>query len=471
MRLRRGERGVAPGVVLLLGIGLASVGHAQEIALPDAVRQTLSANLDLAAQRRQLAAAREEIGLARSALLPQVGIGGGAQILDVDRSDSAQGNIEARTLLVEAGLSQVLYDEESWAGFSIQKHVYRGQVQQFEAFRLGVIQDAALAFLELDRLEQVLQIQERNRELTRDNLETSRSRIAAGWSSEREILRWQTQLASNDTDVRAAQVGVLQSRFALNRIRNLASEAPAPTRPATVEEYGFVYSSDAVAEAILTPEQDRRTRDFLVRFGLQRSPDLATLDASIDATERQLTARRRAFWVPSLSVNAGIDYFTNRGSSDYNQTEWIVQGLLTFPVVQGGAKIAGYRQARSALAGFRTQRRATAITLEQSIRSALAQASGSFETVGFAERGLAAARRNFELVDAAYTLGVASILDLLDAQSELLSAELGLVNATYGFLQDLLAAERQISFYAFLEAPAEVDALVGQLEQDLGIGP
>ena len=138
MRLRRGERGVAPGVVLLLGIGLASVGRAQEISLPDAVRQTLSANLDLAAQRRQLAAAREEIGLARSALLPQVGIGGGAQILDVDRSDSAQGNIEARTLLVEAGLSQVLYDEESWAGFTIQKHVYESRARDFEAFSLGV---------------------------------------------------------------------------------------------------------------------------------------------------------------------------------------------------------------------------------------------------------------------------------------------------------------------------------------------
>ncbi len=471
MRLGRGERGVARGVVLLLGVGLASVGRAQEISLPDAVRQTLSANLDLAAQRQQLAADREEIGLARSALLPQVGVGARYQILDDDRSDSARGNNEVRSLLFAAGLSQVLYDEESWAGFSIQKHVYRGQVQQLEAFRLSVIQQAGLAFLELDRSQRVLEIQERNRELTRENLETSRSRIAAGWSSEREILRWEVQLAGNDSDVRAAQVGVLQNRFALNRVRNLASEAPATTRPATVEEYGFVYSSDAVAEAVLAPEQDRRTRDFLVRLGLRRSPDLAALDASIEATERQLTAKRRAFWVPSLTVNAGIDHLTTRGDSDFNETEWIVKGLLTFPVVQGGAKIAGYRQARSALAGFRTQRRATAITLEQSIRSALAQASGSFETVGFAERALAAARRNFELVDASYTLGVASILDLLDAQSQLLTAELGLTNASYGFLEDLLAAERQISFYAFLEAPAEVDALVGQLEQDLGIGP
>jgi outer membrane protein TolC len=457
--------------VLLLGIAPASAVLAQEIALPDAVRQTLEANLDLAAKRQQLAAAREEIGLARSALLPQVGVGARYQVLDDNRSDSARGNNEARSLLVAAGLSQVLYDEESWAGFSIQKHVYRGQVQQFEAFRLGLIQDAAVAFLELDRAQRELRIQERNRELTRENLETSRSRIAAGWSSEREILRWETELAANDADVRAAQVGVLQSRFTLNRVRNLAAETPITAARATLAEYGFVYASDAIAEAVLTPEQDRRLRDVLVRVGLQRSPDLAVLDASIDATERQLTARRRAFWVPSLTLKAGIDHLANRGSSDLNQTEWGAQGLISFPLILGGAKIAGYKQARSALAGIRTQRRATAITLEEAIRSSLARASGSFETVGFAERAVAAARRNFELVDAAYTLGVASILDLLDAQDQQLSAELGLLEAAYGFLQDLLAAQRQLSFYAFLEEPAQVDAVIGRVEQELGLRP
>jgi outer membrane protein TolC len=149
----------------------------------------------------------------------------------------------------------------------------------------------------------------------------------------------------------------------------------------------------------------------------------------------------------------------------------VVRGNLAFPIFQGGAKFAGHDQARSQLASLRTQRRATAMSLEESIRSALAQASGSFEIVGFSKREVAAARRNFELVEASYTLGVASILDLLDAQSQLLTAELGLADATYGFLGDLIAAERELSYYAFLEPPAEVDALLNQLEQELGRQP
>jgi outer membrane protein TolC len=374
-------------------------------------------------------------------------------------------------VLLAAGVTQVLYDEGSWAGFAIQKHVYESQAREFEAFRLGVIEEAAGVFLELDRSQQVLGIQQRNRGFTRENLETSRSRIAAGWSGEREVLRWQTELAGNDRDVRQAQVGVLENRFALNRVRNRPPESPASTVPATIAEYGFVYGRDAIAEAIVVPEQDRRMRDVLVRVGLRRSPDLAALDASIAAAERQLTAKRRAFWVPSLNLSAGVDHMANRGTSDFEQTEWGAKGVLSFPVFQGGAKFAGHGQARSALASLRTERQATALALEESIRTALARASGSFESVGFAERQVAAARRNFELVEAAYTLGVASILDLLDAQSQLLTAELGLANAIYGFLEDLVAAERELSFYAFLEAPAEVDAVVDQLEQELGLQP
>jgi outer membrane protein TolC len=476
MHLSTIERQMLHGLVLILAALAASVALAQEkqMSLPDAVREALAANLDLAAQGQQLAAARQEIDLAQSRLLPQLGIGAEAALFGEERAESLGGDEVDRSVLVGAQLNQVLYDEEAWAGFTIQKHVYESQAQAFEASRLAVIQQAAGVFLELDRARRVLEIQERNREFTQENLETSRSRIAAGWSSEREILRWETELAGNDRDVRRAQVGVLSNLFALNRVRNRPLESKVSTAPATIDEYGFVYAREEIAKAIVDPDNDRRMRDALVRVGLQRSPELAALDASIAAAERQLTATRRAFYVPSLNLQAGVDHVKNRGTgdaSDFSQTEWSVRGTFFLPLVQGGARLAARSQARSALSGVRTERRATALSVEESIRSALAQASGSFESVGFAERQVEAARRNFELVEAAYTLGVASILDLLDAQEQLLSAELGLSNAIYFFLGDLIAAEASLSFYAFLEEPATVDAVVDPLVRQLARQP
>jgi outer membrane protein TolC len=470
----RSKLGAALGAALVLSGAPASIGRAAdpELSLSELARQAVAANLDLASRRRELAAARQEIGLARSPLLPQVDVGARGQILDDDRPDEVRGNNVDKSLLVGAGLSQVLYDENSWAGFQAQQHIYEGQVQELNAFQLMVVQDAASAFLELDRAQQVLRIEQQNRDLTKQNLETSRARIAAGYSSEREVLRWESQLASNDLNVRAAEVAVLQSRFELNRIRNVPPEEIATLREASIEEYGFVYASEEIAAAIAEPEQDRRMRDFLARLGLRHSPDLKALNASIAAAERQLTASRRAFWVPSLSLSAGVDHLTNNSSDEeFNATEWVAKGVLSFPLFQGGAKFAGLEQSGETVASLRTARSATALALDQSIRAALAQASGAFESVGFASRQLSTARRNFELVDPSYKLGVASILALLDAQQLLLTAELTLANARYGFLRDLIAAERALSFYAFLEPTEDVEAVIADLARELGLQP
>jgi len=468
MRSRRSACRAVIAIALWAFMLAADRADATEVTLPDAVREAIASNLDLIAQRQALAAARQAIGLARSALLPQVQVGARAEYLEDDRSNSLTGKTKDGSVTAGAELSQVLYDEGSWAGFDIQKHVYEGRVQQLESFQLGVIQDAAISFLELDRSQRVLEIQERNREITRRNRGTSESRIAAGWSSDREILRWDTQLATNDTDVRTAQVLVLQNRFELNRVRNLSPEESVSTRPATIDELGFVYERDTITAAVATPENDRRMRDFLARVGLRRSPELAAISSSIAAAERQLTASRRAFWIPSLTFGAGVNHQLHRTSSEeFNETQWGVNSVLAFPLFAGGAKFSGLEQASEVLASLRTQRRATAQSLEQTIRSAFAQASGTFESVGFAERQVAAARRNFELVDSSYTLGVASILDLLDAQAQLLTAELGLINASYGFLEDLIVAERGISFYAFLEPPDDVTNLLDELEFEL----
>jgi outer membrane protein TolC len=276
----------------LLSVALAAEVQAEDpqLSLPEAVRQAIESNLDLIAQRRALDSARAEIGLARAPLLPQADFGARGQLLDAERSDEARGNNREGSFLIGAGVSQIVYDEKSWAGFTIQKHVYDGRVKQLESSELAVIESAATAFLEVSRSQRALEIQLRNRELTVENLEKSRARIAAGWSSEREVLRWETQLAGNDADVRTAQVSVLQSRMELNRVRNRPPEADLAASHPRLEEYGFVYADETIATAVQTSELDRRMRDFLVRVGIGRSPDLAAIDASIAAAERQLTA-------------------------------------------------------------------------------------------------------------------------------------------------------------------------------------
>ena len=71
------------GSIVLAAAPFAATARADEpLSLTEAVRQTLGANLELTAERQALAAAREEIGLARAPLLPRADFGARGQHLD-----------------------------------------------------------------------------------------------------------------------------------------------------------------------------------------------------------------------------------------------------------------------------------------------------------------------------------------------------------------------------------------------------
>jgi len=449
--------------------------EAATLGLADAVRQVLDGNLDLVARRRNLAADEEEIRIVRARLLPQVDLGGRAQLIEDDRSDADRGNTTERSVAVAAKLTQVIYDESDWADYTIQKHVYAEQRAQFDAYEDGLVQNAAKVFLELDRARAQLEIQQHNRELTARNLETSKARIAAGWSSEREVLRWESQLAMNDADIIDARTQVLVSRFALNRLRNLPAESPITPAPASVAEHGFVYAREAIERAIAAPEKDLELRDLLVAIGLARSPELAQVDAAIAASERLLTANKRAFWVPSVTAAAGIDHLaaSSSGSNapDFHETEWGVGANLLFPLVEGGAKFTRLSQTGESLSALRIERRATIQAIDENIRSAFATASGAYQNIAAARRQEAAAGRNFELVSESYVLGMDTILSLLDAQTQLLNANLAVTNSIYAFLRALIDAEKEMALYPFLESDAEMTALLDQIERQLPSAP
>jgi len=466
------------GGVLLTAAALGSLlagatpSGAQEpkLSLVSAVTEALASNPDLAAQRRGLAADREEVSLARSVLLPQVQVGGTGQVLDSERAAGNRGNSTKESLSAQASVSQILYDEDSWAAFQAQQHTFDQQQEQYEEFRLGIAQEAALAFFSLDQSLALLQIQQTNRELTLQNLETTRARVATGVSSSRELLRWQSQLAQNEIGVEQERTFSLSNRFELNRVRSRPREEAVDPVAASVDAHGFVYARDAISQAILEPEGDRKLRDYLVRVGIGRSPTVRAIDAALLAQERILTAKRRAFWVPSLGLSAGVDHLVNSGSGSgsFNETEYGVSAQLSFPVFAGGAKPAGLRQASEGAASLRLARRSQVETLGQEIRASFAEASGAYRSVAYAEQQKAAATKNFELVYESYQLGVASYLDLLDAQDQGLTAQTSYVNALYSFLTQLVEAETQIAFFPFLEDPTDVETVVQGLERAVG---
>jgi hypothetical protein len=75
--------------------------------------------------------------------------------------------------------------------------------------------------------------------------------------------------------------------------------------------------------------------------------------------------------------------------------------------------------------------------------------------------------KNLDLVTDSYSLGVVSVIDLIDAQASALVSSQVAANAVYNFLIDLMELERAANHFDFFRTREERDAWLERLEKYL----
>ena len=73
----------------------------------------------------------------------------------------------------------------------------------------------------------------------------------------------------------------------------------------------------------------------------------------------------------------------------------------------------------------------------------------SYPSIQLSRDAAVASDKNLELVTDSYERGILSIIDLLDAQNQALSANLAAANSIYDFLVDLMKVQRSLGMFVF----------------------
>jgi len=189
-------------------------------------------------------------------------------------------------------------------------------------------------------------------------------------------------------------------------------------------------------------ERDTPPLDVLKERALKKRPDVKSVETQVQISEKQIDVTRGAYW-PSVSV-AGVYSGTEQSpeTASYNK-ESIWGGVtLNFPIFEGGLRRAEVRESesryRQAVFQYRDFVKSVNVEVENTYLDLIAQ-KGIYKS---AQDQLAYAEDNIRAVAKQFEFGLASSLDVIDANNLLISAQKLMADATYNYQYFILRLQR-----------------------------
>jgi outer membrane protein len=443
---------------------------ADSLSLLGAMRAALEANPALEASRQRRGSAADDVGIARANLLPSLKASALRTRIDEDRASPLTQAEDSTSAGLD--LTQVIYSERAWAGYSIAKSLSQAQEHQQRTDMLDTLTDAATAYLNLLRTKSVEDVRRRNVENTRKNLETSRVREEVGLSGRSDYLRWVAQLAQDKQNLLAAESQRRQAETEVLRILHRPASQTFSTAESGLDDPLTLISSPRTQSFLDTPAKWGVFMDYAVDAALANAPEIAQANSVLDARKRQLTSAGRAYYIPDIALAASGSSFTEKSGAGSeamvgapDDESWNVTLQATLPIFTGGLRGAERSQARHELRASEADRASAIDGIEARTRVYLHRTASSWPAIDLSREAAAAADENLTNVSEAYARGAVTVTDLIDAQETALSAGLGATDAKYGFMIDFVNVLRSMGDFEILLDPASREAWYGRVEK------
>jgi TolC family type I secretion outer membrane protein len=410
-RLKRRSRcrGLAPGILLgLAGAFLAALPAGAQ-TLEDTLATAYSSNPGLLAARAQLRSVNEGVPQALSNWRPRVTVTGSSGLQrNETKGGFSSGTQKTQPWDLRLGVTQSLYrGGRTVAGTARAEAEVAAQRAQLIATEQQVLLDAVTAYMDVWRDQSVLRLNRSNEQVLGRQLEASRDRFTVG-----EITR---------TDVAQSE-----SRLARASAERVAAAGELTSSRAVFQQVVGIYPGILVqppAQAGLPAGQEQ-----VLEAALARSPNLVSARFAESAARHRV---REGFGqlLPEVSLTGDISHSEESSFEDSESDQYRIIAQVTIPLYQQGLASSQVRESKQVANQRRLEidvaRRTadqTAVAAWEGLQTARAQIR-SFKTE------VKAAQIALEGVRQENAVGARTILDLLDAEQELLDAQVRLVRA------------------------------------------
>jgi outer membrane protein TolC len=234
--------------------------------------------------------------------------------------------------------------------------------------------------------------------------------------------------------VTRAEVDVANAQVSLIQARNAVSQAHIGLNAAM----GIAINTRFEAKDLLAYQPFPVDKDTLVAEALERRPEERQAAAQLDAARAAVRQTfRNMFPVISGSGTYGV------ARADMNEI-WTYGVMLNWSLFDGGNKIGRYQEAQAALAAAEARLRDTELSIWQNVEQAYVNMGAAEEQIGAAAKAVESAQENFELARGRFRTGIATIIDLTDAQLALTQAQQTEVQALADYRIAIAQLERAV---------------------------
>jgi outer membrane protein len=403
--------------------------------LREALTSTYRTNPTLNAQRENLKSTDAGVAIARAAGRPTV-----TGTVGVTRDITRSGRFDTGTGKGPALTSGVDLNVPVFQGGTVRNNI-KASKERVEAGRAtlravegDVFVEAVAAYMDVMRDRATVELNVNNVRVLETNLEATNDRFEIG-----DVTR--TDVAQSE-----ARLSLAQSRLLLARGRVTASE----------ENYRRVigHSPDNLSPPPPLPPLPTDPNQA-VQIALIDNPDLIAIKNQSEAARYDVKSVKGTR-LPTISGIASGDYVDATGD-DFglrSGTATSIGAQVRLPIYQGGLPSARIRQAQAIEGQVNEQLIGTERAVVSAARSALADYRAALDSITANQVAVDANELALEGVRAENSVGTRTILDVLDAEQELLNSQVLLVTAR---------RDAYVAGFQLLNAMGQAEA------QDLGL--
>jgi len=418
-------------IILACASVLVTAAPAQEYTLSGLYQQALKNSEKMKMAQENLYIAQYGKDKAWAVLIPRVTAFGTYNRFSEDKYSTP-----ARTVLIqplESGNWGVRADQSfslsvreltalKVAGQTITKNEF-----DLDATKSDFVLIVASAYYDVMKAKKALEITAANMERLTQYRNSVEKRVMVGELTKTALLRSEGELSGARADYLRATNAFQLARFALVRITGIEDE--------------FRLKETAL------PEQDNIPLTNLRSVAFDKRSDLKSYNMQAQIAEGYVSFSRGAFW-PSLNLFAiynGVDQYPASASAatqSLNRETMMAGVSLTFPFFEGGLRVAEYREARAKERQAKLAYDDFKKNVDIELQGAYLDLQTQKGALQFSEDQLTFAQDNYGAVVRLFDNGLATNLDVMDANSLLLSAERNVAESYYNYQLAYLRVKR-----------------------------